>query len=84
MANTTRVNARVISFSIAPLTDFCKNINRVLYEVDKADTKKVAEIFDDFNLMQQKLNNLKEKKFAIEYRDYNKILVEIGKFFLKK
>ena len=84
LKNVSRENSRVVAFSIAPLDDFCKNFNRALFELDQGELDKVAEIFDDFTQMEQKLNKLKTTKFAQEYHNYQKMLSDICKsrFFL--
>ena len=72
-------NSRIIAFSISPLGDFCRNINRVLLEVGEGELNKVAKIFEDFTLMHQKLDKLKNTKFAQEYPEYSGMLLDIGK-----
>ena len=79
LKNVSRENSRLVAFSIAPLSDYCKNFNRVLFELDQGELDKMAGIFDDFTQMEQKLNKLKTTKFAQEYHNYQKMLYDIGK-----
>ena len=72
-------NTRVVSFSIQPLRDFCKDSERILVELYADDMRKVAKMRDDFNSLQQYLNKLKSAQFPRDYPSYNNLLLDLGK-----
>ena len=78
LKNLSQENTRVVSFSIQPLRDFCKDSERILVELYADDMRKVAKMRDDFNSLQQYLNKLKSAQFPRDYPSYNNLLLDLG------
>ena len=73
---------RVISFSIAPLSDYCDESDAILNEISKANNDEVLRIMVEMAEVKMFLAKLKGTKLATDFLRYKEMLLDLETRFL--
>merc|ERR1712223_365971 len=60
-------NERVVSFSIAPLSDYCSQEDSILNDISNANVESVASMMVDFEQVEKVLRRLKNTNLALDF-----------------
>ena len=77
------VDERVVSFSIAPLSDYCDQKNDILNEISNQNVQLVSQMMMDFNDVEKMLRKLKSKRLALDFQRYKGVLLDLEARFEK-
>ena len=76
-------NERVVSFSIAPLENYCDAATSILNDISNNNVEDVSLMMVHFQEVQQYLNLLKETKFAADFFGYMQLLFDLESRYKK-
>ena len=72
---------RVVSFSIAPLSDYCGVIDEILNSISDQNIEFVTNMLVDFEAVDKVLRRLKSTKLASDFLTYRSILLDLERRF---
>ena len=72
---------RVVSFSIAPLTDYCTLTDTILNDISNANVELVSFMMVDFEQVEKVLRRLKNTDLALDFQRYRLVLLDLEKRF---
>ena len=75
------VDERVVSFSIAPLSDYCGAIEEILNSISDQNIEFVTNMLVDFEAVHKVLRRLKDTKLASDFQTYRSILLDLERRF---
>ena len=67
---------RVVSFSIAPLSEYCSDVDGILNEITDQNIKMVSEMMEDFEKVRKYLRKLKNSNIALDFQRYRAVLLD--------
>ena len=67
---------RVVSFSIAPLSEYCSDVEGILNEITDQNIKMVSEMMEDFEKVRKYLRKLKNSNIALDFQRYRAVLLD--------
>ena len=68
---------RVVSFSIAPLSDYCGVADEILNSISDQNIEFVTNMLVDFEAVDKVLRRLKSTKLASDFLTYRSILLDL-------
>ena len=74
-------NQRVVSFSIAPLSDYCDESDAILNSISNANVESVSAMMVDFEQVHQVFRRLLNSDLALDFSRYRSILLDLQKRF---
>ena len=72
---------RVISFSIAPLSEYCTETSAILNSISNANIEAVANMMVDFEQVHKVLRRLKNTDLALDFSRYRLVLLDLENRF---
>ena len=72
---------RVVSFSIAPLSDYCTAVDTILNDISSANIELVSNMMVDFEQVEKVLRRLKSSNLALDFQRYRLVLLDLEKRF---
>ena len=72
---------RVVSFSIAPLSEYCGAIDEILNSISDQNIEFVTNMLVDFESVDKVLRRLKTTKLASDFQTYRSILLDLERRF---
>ena len=72
---------RVVSFSIAPLTDYCTLTDTILNDISNANVELVSTMMVDFEQVEKVLRRLKNTNLALNFSRYRLVLLDLESRF---
>ena len=72
----SKENERVVSFSIAPLTEYCGEADRILNDIAEQNINDVSEMMEDFEKVRKYLRKLKNSNLAVDFQKYRAVLLD--------
>ena len=69
-------NERVVSFSIAPLTEYCTEADSIVNSIADNNIKSVSEMMEDFEKVRKYLRKLKNSNLALDFQRYRAVLLD--------
>ena len=72
---------RVVSFSIAPLYEYCDASAEILNSISNANIEAVSNVMVDFEQVRKRLRRLKKKDLALDFSRYRLVLLDLEKRF---
>ena len=77
-------NERVVSFSIAPLSEYCDETDNIVNLIADENIKSVSEMMEDFEKVRKYLRQLKNSNLALDFQRYRAILLDAEQRFEEK
>ena len=68
---------RVVSFSVAPLSDYCNASTFILIEIQSKNVADISKMFMDFKDVAKFFRELKSSKVATDFQRYRSVLLDI-------
>ena len=75
------VDERVVSFSLAPLSDYCEQEDVILNEIASSNVETVSNMIVDFEDVDKMLRKLKNHKLPTDFQSYRAILLDLESRF---
>ena len=75
------VEERVVSFSVAPITDYCDERHDILVDIANKNVEDVGEMFMDFRGVEKFFRTLKATKVASDFQRYRAVLLDLEQRF---
>ena len=72
---------RVISFSIAPLSDYCGTSENILNDISNANFESLSKMMVDFEQVEKVLRRLKKTNLAKDFQRYRLVLLDLENRF---
>ena len=72
---------RVVSFSIAPLSDYCDESDAILNSISNANVESVSAMMVDFEQVHQVFRRLLNSDLALDFSRYRSVLLDLQKRF---
>ena len=72
---------RVISFSIAPLSDYCGTSENILNDISNANFESLSKMMVDFEQVEKVLRRLKKTSLANDFQRYRLVLLDLENRF---
>lgn len=74
-------NERVVSFSIAPLSDYCDDLSLNLVDISNENVETASNIVSDFETVNQMIRKLKNHKLSQDFQSYRAVLLDLENRF---
>ena len=76
MPKLSKENERVVSFSIAPLSEYCDESDNIVNVIADENIKSVSEMMEDFEKVRKYLRKLKNSNLAVDFQKYRAVLLD--------
>ena len=77
-------NERVVSFSIAPLSEYCDESDNIVNVIADENIKSVSEMMEDFEKVRKYLRQLKNSNLALDFQRYRAVLLDAEQRYEEK
>ena len=74
-------NERVVSFSIAPLSEYCDEAQSILVDISKQNIKWVSEMMVDFEKVNKVFRRIKSSNLALNFQTYKAVILDLEQRF---
>lgn len=74
-------NERVVSFSIAPLSEYCDEAQSILVDISRQNIEWVSAMMVDFEKVNKVFRRLKSSNLALDFQSYRAVLLNLEKRF---
>ena len=74
-------NERVVSFSIAPLSEYCDEAQSILVDISRQSIEWVSAMMMDFEKVNKVFRRLKSSKLALDFQSYRAVLLDLEQRF---
>ena len=81
MPEKSLVNERAISFSIAPISEYCDGIGNNYQEISSQGMDRLFDVIKNCNCIEKSLKKLKNTRLANEFPRYSKVLIDLENIF---
>ena len=77
LPNRSIENERVVSFSIAPLSDYCDDLSLTLVDISNGNVETASDIVGDFETVNKMIRKLKNHKLSQDFQSYRAVLLDL-------
>ena len=70
-------NERVVSFSIAPLSDYCNDLAITLVDISNGNVETASNIVGDFETVNKMIRTLKNHRLSLDFQSYRAVLLDL-------
>ena len=70
-------NERVVSFSIAPLSDYCDDLSLTLVDISNGNVEIASNIVGDFETVNKMIRKLKNHRLSQDFQSYRAVLLDL-------
>ena len=74
-------NERVVSFSIAPLSEYCDAAQSILVDISRQNIEWVSAMMVDFEKVNKVFRRLKSSNLALDFQSYRAVLLDLEQRF---
>ena len=74
-------NERVVSFSLAPLSEYCDKAQSILVDISKQNIEWVSEMMVDFEKVNKVFRRLKSSNLALDFITYRAVILDLEQRF---
>ena len=84
LPKNSKDNERVVSFSIAPLSEYCDESDNIVNVIADENIKSVSEMMEDFEKVRKYLRQLKNSNLALDFQRYRAVLLDAEQRYEEK
>ena len=74
-------NERVLSYSLAPISEFCGELEQILLDIANDNIERVVDMLEDFEHVEKVLRRLLSTKLALDFQRYRGVLLDLERRF---
>ena len=75
------VDQRVVSFSLAPISDYCDETDTILNEIASSNVEILSNMIVDFETVDKMLRKLKNYNLSIDFQRYRALILDLESRF---
>ena len=81
LPNSSIENERVVSFSVAPLSDYCREIDEILNDIESSNVETISNMIVDFEDVDKMFRKLKNFNLPLDFQRYRSLLLDLERRF---
>ena len=74
-------NERVVSFSVAPLADYCERTDEILNDIESSNVETISNMIVDFEDVDKMFRKLKNFNLPLDFQRYRSLLLDLERRF---